>query len=284
MKFSNKKKYYKFLKDEKSNLVQQFMELEQDMTDKLYSDSVIYGDRNRYKNVLASNTYWPKISTGYINASTILDGNFISTQYPISNTVDHFWTLLYETESNIIVNLTGNNDYLTKSTKYSITNVVYEDDLVCQCSKVTINKPGYKSKTIYYITIKTWPDQSVPSMEDFEKLINIVSILDSGNPLTVHCHAGIGRSGTFILAYYLITKSIYEDPIEILKKMRSTRANMIQTANQFKFVLEFIIAQINKSLRRKLSSSCKSDHFKKLINSDNGNACGNKLSISQDSL
>ncbi|AYV76900.1 MAG: protein-tyrosine phosphatase [Barrevirus sp.] len=295
MKFNDKRAYCKYLKDDKDEMIQQFMALESDLTGKQYSDAIIYGDRNRFKNVLACNDSWPKITTGYINASYLLSNQFIATQYPIASTVDHFWTLLFESESNLVINLTGSNDYLSKSSKYTVSSIIYDNDPICECRQLTISKSsdnpcgkvGYLAKTIYYVNFKTWPDQLVPLSKDFEKLIGIVSILDQGKPMIVHCKAGIGRTGTFILAYHML-KSIkngtYPDPIDLVKRMRSGRANMIQTDNQFIFALDFILTKISKkekeNTRKQLSSSfnCSNEFSKKL------NCSANSLSVSQDSL
>lgn len=96
-----------------------------------------------------------------------------------------------------------------------------------------------------------WPDFGVPSSTSpFLKLVNKVhgknpSTPDSPN--IVHCSAGIGRSGTYILADACLEKMRQNrrpmsrnQIIESLIQMRAMRKGLIQTAEQLRFCLQAI--------------------------------------------
>ena len=96
MAFNTQKAYYKSLSKEIDHLVNQFDEIPIDLTDDTYNVSMIFNNRNKYSNIRASDNNYVKITEGYINASYILDKDYIAAQYPIAGTVDYFWALVFE--------------------------------------------------------------------------------------------------------------------------------------------------------------------------------------------
>ena len=55
---------------------------------------------------------------------------------------------------------------------------------------------------------------------------------DKGVPLLVHCSAGVGRTGTFIMLDSLMDRLKVEDTVniyEFLQEMRKKRMSMVQT-------------------------------------------------------
>ena len=69
----------------------------------------------------------------------------------------------------------------------------------------------------------------------------------SESPLVIHCSAGIGRSGTFILVDACLERMKRakkplnrNQVIETLSKMRTMRAGLVQTSEQLKFSLQAI--------------------------------------------
>ena len=82
-----------------------------------------------------------------------------------------------------------------------------------------------------------WPDHGVPKFAT--SLISFIRHVrheykknKTVAPMLVHCSAGVGRTGTFILLDYMLERLMHEDTINIhdfVIKMRSRRMLMVQT-------------------------------------------------------
>ncbi|VDI35272.1 Hypothetical predicted protein [Mytilus galloprovincialis] len=99
------------------------------------------------------------------------------------------------------------------------------------------NTSKKRKVTQYHFT--AWPDHGTPDplyLVLFHR--HVISEIKSGHsgPLLVHCSAGIGRTGTYIALDALLEEGRttgFLDIFKYLKKMRYSRMNMIQTANQY---------------------------------------------------
>ena len=88
--------------------------------------------------------------------------------------------------------------------------------------------------TQYHFT--SWPDHGVPkfatSLTAFIRRVQKGHNKDDGYPLLVHCSAGVGRTGTFILLDSMLERMKAEDTVnvyEFLYNMRTRRVLMVQT-------------------------------------------------------
>lgn len=92
-----------------------------------------------------------------------------------------------------------------------------------------------------------WSDHSVPdnvqnTLEFIENFNSLYNHLNNKSPITVHCSAGIGRTGAIIVIDMMIDKiKLFgiELDIDIYKavcNLRSQRSGMIQTEKQYQFV------------------------------------------------
>ena len=118
---------------------------------------------------------------------------------------------------------------------------------------------GYESREIHHIKFHGWPDCGVPEFPaPFLALLERVpKALDS--PLVVHCSAGLGRTGCFLLAWSLLKQADTEGRIEsarLLTEMRNARPGLIQSEEQYLFVLESVSTSRNhKNISKKRSQT-----------------------------
>ena len=82
---------------------------------------------------------------------------------------------------------------------------------------------------------RAWPEHGVPAdkicMLAFIKRIRKAH-LPTGDPLLVHCSAGVGRTGIFITLDTMLQRMERENNLnipEFVKEMRSRRVLMVQT-------------------------------------------------------
>lgn len=78
------------------------------------------------------------------------------------------------------------------------------------------------------------PDGGIPTNEQFRLYVRFVDEqLAAGNPVAVHCAAGLGRTGT-VLAGYLIAKGVSFE--EAVTRIRTARPGAIETFAQVRFL------------------------------------------------
>ncbi|CCC69604.1 hypothetical protein NCAS_0D00230 [Naumovozyma castellii] len=133
----------------------------------------------------------------------------------------------------------------------------YGNDYTLTTMKLKPTDPAVgPEKTVYHFYFDQWrdmrkPEEIVPIMQ----LCNHSHILNSsGNPIIVHCSAGVGRSGTFIALDHLTHETIdfrdikdntipapdddyKKDLVEqIVLQLRAQRMKMVQIKDQFTFI------------------------------------------------
>ena len=82
----------------------------------------------------------------------------------------------------------------------------------------------------------SWPDHGTPSdgiaMSKFVKHVRKLHPYSDPRPLLVHCSAGVGRTGTFIVLDSMLERMKTEDSLNIymfVKQLRHHRVLMVQT-------------------------------------------------------
>ena len=248
---------------------QQFIDFDKDHYYCLHGGDVKkdrYSDIKSYKhNIVTINE-----GKGYINASPIniiTDKYFICTQGPKNETIDDFWTMIFEHECNVILMLCNLNEGgMPKCAKYWDKDNVKQFNIakIKETKKhdyvirdITISQKG-KEKNIKQIHYTAWPDHGVPDAKDgavFEPFIEIIETLNKpdikGNgPIVVHCSAGVGRTGTFISMYYLeneIMRQIKDkfsvirfNIFNLVRKLKEMRIYLVQTESQYLFIYQFV--------------------------------------------
>ncbi|KAI5806222.1 protein-tyrosine phosphatase-like protein [Geopyxis carbonaria] len=135
----------------------------------------------------------------------------------------------------------------------------------CTLRKLEL-RVGDRSKIVWHMLFKGWPDYNVPEGDDKIALLELIRLANeknSGpeNPLIVHCSAGVGRSGTFITLDHFLREigagaiSMEESRdllFETVNELREQRMYMVQSQVQFEFLYEVLR---EKFQRRSKSSS-----------------------------
>ncbi|XP_038649931.1 receptor-type tyrosine-protein phosphatase F-like isoform X22 [Scyliorhinus canicula] len=195
----------------------------------------------------------------YINASFI-DGYrqqkaYIATQGPLAETTEDFWRMLWEHNSTIVVMLTKLREMgrekchqywpAERSARYQyfVVDPMAEYSMpqyILREFKVTDARDG-QSRTIRQFQFTDWPEQGVPKTgEGFIDFIGQVhktkEQFGQDGPITVHCSAGVGRTGVFITLSIVLERMRYEgvvDMFQTVKTLRTQRPAMVQTEDQY---------------------------------------------------
>ena len=247
------------------------------------ANAEINARKNRYLNILpydhnrvciAPNA---KNDSDYINASYIDSADrrnaYIATQGPTECTLEDFWQMVYEQHIQSIVMITKLKEkgadkciqyWPTKETnifgKYKVTLIsasIYCDYIVRKIllGNATTNK---ESRIIYHFQFISWPDHGVPShplpMLNFLKTVHLTmfrKLNTTNHPILVHCSAGVGRTGTFIVLDSMLNRMLNEKDVDVfghVAYLRTQRMFMVQGKDQYLFIYR-VLAEYHTSLK-----------------------------------
>ncbi|KAM9757815.1 receptor-type tyrosine-protein phosphatase alpha [Menidia menidia] len=204
-------------------------------------------------------------NTDYVNASFI-DGYrqkdaYMASQGPLQHTIEDFWRMIWEWRSCSIVMLTELEERgQEKCAQYwpSDGSVVYGDisieikreeeseSYTVRDLLVTNNREN-KARAVRLFHFHGWPEVGIPT--DGKGMINIIAAVQkqqqqSGNhPITVHCSAGAGRTGTFCALSTVLERVKAEgilDVFQTVKSLRLQRPHMVQTLEQYEFCYKVV--------------------------------------------
>ncbi|XP_041352135.1 receptor-type tyrosine-protein phosphatase H-like isoform X5 [Gigantopelta aegis] len=227
--------------------------------------------KNRFTNILPYDHSRVKLlptdddeGSDYINANYVpgylSKREYIATQGPLPSTRDDFWRMVWEQNTRNIVMLTKCMEKGREKSDHYWPNdsepKFYGDLQVCILNEThlpdwTISEfkmsLGDTSRQIRHFHYKAWPDFGVPrdptSLLRFVRTVREKLFREEG-PVVVHCSAGVGRSGTFIVLDHClqhIKEKDYVDIYGIVYKLRRERVLMVQTEQQYKFIHECIL-------------------------------------------
>uniref|UniRef100_A0A1A8V549 protein-tyrosine-phosphatase n=1 Tax=Nothobranchius furzeri TaxID=105023 RepID=A0A1A8V549_NOTFU len=195
----------------------------------------------------------------YINASFINgyrhQGAYIATQGPLAETSEDFWRMLWEHNSTIVVMLTKLREMgrekchqywpaeCSARYQYFVVDPMAEYNMpqyILREFKVTDARDG-QSRTIRQFQFTDWPEQGVPKTgEAFIDFIGQVhktkEQFGQDGPITVHCSAGVGRTGVFITLSIVLERMRHEGVVDVfqtVKILRTQRPAMVQTEDQY---------------------------------------------------
>ncbi|XP_044737145.1 tyrosine-protein phosphatase Lar isoform X1 [Chrysoperla carnea] len=207
----------------------------------------------------------------YINASFV-DGYryrnaYIATQGPLADTAHDLWRMLWEHNSTIVVMLTKLKEMgrekchqywpSERSVRYQcfVVDPIAEYNMpqyILREFKVTDARDG-ASRTVRQFQFIDWPEQGVPKSGDgFIDFIGQVhktkEQFGQDGPITVHCSAGVGRTGVFITLSIVLERMQYEavvDVFQTVRILRTQRPAMVQTEEQYQFCYRAALEYLN---------------------------------------
>ncbi|XP_017473137.1 PREDICTED: tyrosine-protein phosphatase corkscrew isoform X2 [Rhagoletis zephyria] len=205
---------------------------------------------------------------------------YIATQGCLPTTIVDFWNMIWQENTRVIVMTTKEIERnRSKCAKY------WPDEGQCrqfgpakiQClsesktSDYTLREFIFSwrdkpERRIYHYHFQVWPDHGVPQdpgcvlnfLQDVNtKQSQLTLAGEKPGPICVHCSAGIGRTGTFIVIDMIldqIDRYGLDTEIDIqrtIQMLRSQRSGLVQTEAQYKFVYYAVQHYIQTLIQRK---------------------------------
>ncbi|KAM4036979.1 receptor-type tyrosine-protein phosphatase O isoform 2-T2 [Anomaloglossus baeobatrachus] len=232
------------------------------------ADLPVNRSKNRYTNILPYDFSRVKLitteeedSANYINANFIPGYNssqeYIATQGPLPDTRNDFWKMILQQKSQAIVMLTQCNEkrrikcdhywpFTAEPVSYGdiAVEMVSEEEQPDWAFRVFRISHVDEAQHVMHFNFTAWPDHGVPAASAAESILQFVYMVrqkaaKTKGPITVHCSAGVGRTGTFIALDCLmqhIRDHEFVDVLGLVGELRSYRMCMVQTEEQFIFL------------------------------------------------
>ncbi|KAK3517590.1 hypothetical protein QTP70_012946 [Hemibagrus guttatus] len=227
--------------------------------------------KNRYNNILPYDSTRVKLScleddlcSDYINASFMPGNNFrreyIATQGPLPGTKDDFWRMVWEQNVHNVVMVTQCVEKgRVKCDQYWPLDrepLYYGDLVVHMLSESILPEWTIREFKIFcegqlsyprivrHFHYTVWPDHGVPettqSLVQFVRTVrDYIDRVSGSGPTVVHCSAGVGRTGTFIVLDRALQQLDSRGTVDIygcVFDLRLHRSHMVQTESQYVYL------------------------------------------------
>ena len=183
----------------------------------------------------------------------VYDLSFIASQAPTSKSMPFFWQMVWEKEAEQIVMLcepfelgkqvchpywpSFDNPYNFNGLQVSLLSNEFPLENL-QVRKFLLTYEGEERIATHY-WVHDWKDQNIISLESTKNVVDILIAKRKSNaPIIIHCHAGVGRTGTLITAYTIV-KYGYQNLFDLVAQLRTQRPYMIGTYCQYEFCHKF---------------------------------------------
>uniref|UniRef100_A0A672PKG6 protein-tyrosine-phosphatase n=1 Tax=Sinocyclocheilus grahami TaxID=75366 RepID=A0A672PKG6_SINGR len=223
--------------------------------------------KNRYGNIIAYDHSRVRLqnldgeqNSDYINANYVDSVVCFLSAGPMQETAIDFWRMVWQENTATIVMVTNLVEVgRVKCCKYwpddteiyrDIKVTLIETQLLSEyvIRTFAVEKRGaHEIREISQFHFTGWPDHGVPyhatGLLGFVRRVKAKSPPNAG-PIAVHCSAGAGRTGCFIVIDIMLDMAEREGVVDIyncVRELRSRRVNMVQTEEQYVFIHDAIL-------------------------------------------
>ncbi|XP_026886205.2 receptor-type tyrosine-protein phosphatase kappa isoform X12 [Electrophorus electricus] len=238
---------------------------EQNRTKNRYGNIIAYDHSRVILQPMEDDSASDYINANYIDIWLYRDGyqrpsHYIATQGPVHETVYDFWRMIWQEQSACIVMVTNLVEVgRVKCYKYWPDDAEVYGDFKVAFVEVeplaeyvvrtfTLERRGFNEvREVKQFHFTGWPDHGVPyhatGLLSFIRRVKM-SNPPSAGPIVVHCSAGAGRTGCYIVIDIMLDMAEREGVVDIyncVKALRSRRINMVQTEEQYIFIHDAIL-------------------------------------------